>query len=272
MVPDFLILGAQKCGTTSLAQALATHPDVFIPSAKEAHHYGSVTDDEVGGDAYRKFFRDWNGQRLVGEATPNYLHNPASQRQISAGIPDLHAIVILRNPIDRAYSAYWHTVRTGSAPGSFEDTLAADEAAMASGDMSAPLLVDRGRYAIQIRRYLEAGLDRSRLHIIIFEELLADPGGVLDGVQQFLGIEPMRLELPTANVAQASRLPKPMGRLLEKVARRSTAARSISNRLLYEFEPPPMRPETRARLVEEFAGDNEDLAQLLGWDLDSWRD
>jgi hypothetical protein len=63
-----------------------------------------------------------------------------------------------------------------------------------------------------------------------------------------------------------------MGRLLEKVARRSTAARSISNRLLYEFEPPPMRPETRARLVEEFAGDNEDLAQLLGWDLDSWRD
>jgi hypothetical protein len=271
MVPDFLILGAQKCGTTSLAQALAAHPDVFIPDAKEAHHYGSVDDDSVGGDTYRRFFRDWNGERLVGEATPNYLYDPESQRQISANVPDLRAIVVLRNPVDRAYSAYWHAVRSGDASGSFEEAMDADNSPLSRGDMSAPLLVDRGRYALQIERYLAGGLDHSRLHVIVFEELVADPVVELERVQRFLGIEPIPMVLPTANVSQLSRLPRPIGRLLERVARRSQTARTISNKLLYEFEPPAMNPETRSELLDRFSPDNEALSELLGRDLPMWR-
>lgn len=99
--PDFLILGARKCGTTSLASALRLHPQVFIPQSKEAHHFGSVGDSDVGGEAYRAFFREWSGQPVGGEATPTYLYWSRSAEQICRFLPGVKGIVVLRDPDDR---------------------------------------------------------------------------------------------------------------------------------------------------------------------------
>ena len=270
MIPDLLILGAQKCGTTSLAMALGSHPDVFIPGAKEAQHYGFVPDDEVGGESYRRFFRGRRGERLVGEATPEYLHRAASQRQITANLPDVKAIVMLRNPVDRAYSAFNHGIRFGAFGSSFEDALADEPRLVAEGSWGFTPLVSMGRYATQLRRYLDGGLDRSRLHVILFDDLRTDPTSVLGGVQDFLGLDVVVREIPVANQARRSFLPVRVRKRLADNRRRSQIARLAFEASLRSSTPPPMNSETRSRLVETFAGPNEELSVLIGRDLSGW--
>jgi len=267
--PDFLILGAQKCGTTSLAAALRTHPQVFIPAVKEAHHFGKVDDAEVGGRAYRRFFSEWDGQPVVGEATPNYLLLPRSAEQICRFLPEVKGIVLLRNPVDRAYSGYWHSDRVGLVPGPFEEVI--------DREMSDPVtslrrfgdLVIRGHYAEQLQRYLDLGFDRERLLVLFFEEMRSDGAGALCRVQEFLGIDVVLTEVPHRNEASRSGIPRRLRRHL--TPRRHTL---LINRFLRAtrrpFVPPPMDPEVRARLVEHYRPHNARLAELLGRDLPGW--
>ena len=269
--PDFLIIGAQKSGTTSLAIALGRHPEIHLPEAKEAHHFGSVPDEEAGGESYRRFFSGWSGERLIGEATPEYLFNPKSARQIAAGAPDAKLIAVLRNPVDRLYSAYWHAQRAGSTYRTFEAFLEAQISARASHERMVGSNIVYGHYAIQLQRYHRLGVDPSRIQVLLFDDLVADPRAALALVQRFIGVEPLVKRLPRSNSNRSSILPPAGRRVLFRIRKRNVAVgRRIAMFTDRDHVVPRMRQFTRLGLIEYYRPHNEALAELIGRDLSAW--
>lgn len=253
-----------------MAAALRPHPDIFLPAAKEAHHFGTVSDADAGGAAYARFFAGWDGTSMVGEATPTYLSDPTAARQIARVAPDVRAVAIVRNPVDRAYSAYWHGVRSGYLRGSFEQVLAAEprHAAMPWASFSRPVHV--GRYAEQIRRYHRLGIGPSQLLVVVFEELIADPAAHLAAIQTHIGVAPLVSELPRVNTTMRNTLPRALRKYVFRARRQSLPARWLYQTFNRPYSPPPMNPITRRGLVATFAPHNEALRHLLGRDLPGW--
>ena len=248
-LPGFLILGAQKAGTTALYAYLRRHPQITGPSWKEVSFFDRHWTRGEGW--YRGNFPNVLRARgdLVGEASPSYLFHGRAPQRVSELVPDAKLIVLLRNPVERAYSHYQHEVALGREPLSFEDALAAEDERTAGEEER--LAADpayfshawwnytykaRGRYAEQLERWL-ALFPREQLLIVPSEELLAEPERVHARVLEFLGARPHRLD---------------------------------SYPRVFERRYEPMRPATRVALVEEFAEPNARLYELLGRDLD-WR-
>ena len=267
--PDFLILGAQKSATTSLASALRCHPEVFVPPVKEAQHFGRVTDSELGGAGWTRTFSGWRGEPMVGEATPDYLILPRSAEQICRNLPQVRAVVSLRNPVDRAWSAYWNGRRIGRLRHGFERLIDDELAHGERPDRWFGDLLARGRYAEQLGRFLDLGLDRTRLLVVFFDDLMAEPAQELVRVQRFLGLEPVVTSFPQENRTSASWLPRPL-RVALSPHYTARWAQLVERSTRRSFRPPPMDPVVRARLVDHFRPHNARLAELLGCDLPDW--
>ena len=252
-----------------MAAALGSHPEIFVPRFKEAYHFGFVDDAALGGARYEKFFSEWAGQSVVGEATPEYLFRPQSAEQISRYLPDVKAIVLLRNPVDRAYSAYWHGIRDGWIRGSFSRVVSAELSGTRSAGRAYRDLAERGQYAEQLQRFLDYGFDRDRMLVLMFEEVLADQQSALLEVEEFLGVEPVLTLFPKVNDARSTSLPRPVANAFARVWRNPMISRitSLTDR---PFTPPEMDPEVRARLIEHFRPWNQRLSELLGRDLPDW--
>jgi hypothetical protein len=219
VLPTFLIIGAQRCGTTTLWRALLEHPAVVPPRLrmKGVHHLDLTY--PAGEAHYRAHFPTRagcarraarvDGPIAIGEASPYYLFHPAVPERIATMIPDVRLVVLLRDPIDRAYSHYHHMVLEGheSAP-SFElalaleeerlhgahDRLLRDPAAVSVHHLHHSYLA-RGRYAEQIERY-RAHVDDDQLLILPTRALRDDPEGTLRRVTDHLGIAPLSASVP----------------------------------------------------------------------------
>jgi hypothetical protein len=258
VLPDFLIIGAQKSGTTALYDYLSKHPMVARAKTKEAHFFDA--NFEKGVVWYRSHFpfrarralgRLFGGRAFVtGEASPGYLFHPRAAERIAAIVPRARLIAILRNPIDRAFSHYHHEVRAGREQLSFEEAIESEPERLA-GEVERALAGERhdwsrlarqsylarGRYAEQLERYF-ARFDRAQILVLRSEDLLADPEGTLRRASGFLGLPPIE---PAESV------------------------RAFPKRNAGRYEP--MNPETRARLVETFRPHNRRLAEMLGVDF-----
>jgi len=206
-LPAFLIVGAQKAGTTSLASYLAAHPNVVSPSFKEVHFFDL---NYLKGESwYRLHFpigaRRWigafcQGRRLRAiDATPYYLLHPETPRRVSCMMPDVKIIILLRDPVYRAYSHYHHEVRLGTEHLSFEEAIEAEEARTAgererlSAHPSYPgfnyqhfSYLQRGVYAEQICRWLQY-FRREQFLILSSEVFFKNPGAAYRRVLKFLG-------------------------------------------------------------------------------------
>lgn len=122
-LPDFIIIGAQKCGTTSLFNYLSKHPDVSLPEEKEIHFFDKFYNKGINW--YKKNFL--NDGMLTGEATPYYIYHPHVTVRISSCCPNAKLIVMLRNPIDRAYSNFSMEKQRNNEPlATFEEAIAAE--------------------------------------------------------------------------------------------------------------------------------------------------
>jgi Sulfotransferase domain len=248
-LPNFLVLGAQKAGTTALYEYLRRHPQVTGPSWKEVSFFDRHW--ARGESWYRGNFpnRARTRGKLVGEASPSYVFHRLAPQRVQELVPDARLIVIVRNPVDRALSQYNHEVALGREPLRFEEALDAEEERLRgeeermaadpryfSREWWSHTYKARGRYAEQLERWL-AVFPREQLLVLPSDDLGSDPARAHAQVLEFLGATPQRLD---------------------------------SYPRVYERDYEPMNPETRERLAAEFEEPNRRLYELLGRDL-GWR-
>jgi len=243
-LPDFLILGAQKAGTTALYAYLRWHPQISGPSFKEVsffdRHY-------VRGERwYRAHLPARRSGTIVGEASPSYLFHPLAPQRVAQLLPHARLIALLRNPVDRAFSHYQHEVALGREPLTFEEAIDREDERM-QGEVEHMLrdpeyfseawwnytYLARGQYAAQLERWFQA-FPRERLLVLLTDELADDPAGTHRRVLEFLGVEPQEL----------SSYPR-----------------------IFERKYEQMASETRARLERSFEEPNDRLASLLNRQL-----
>jgi len=305
-LPDFILVGAPKCGTTSIHDMLAAHPRVFIPEAEifffdvddvMVHpdffmHQGGVSYHDYDADFeaylawYRSLFAPAAPGQLIGEDSTTYLSCPSAPARIAALLPDVKLVAMLRDPVRRAYSQYLHDVRAGRHDLSFERTLRTNPGS----------LLPRGFYAEQLERY-RGFLDAGRMRVFFFEDFVADPAAVLGEVRAFLGLEPAGTSDEGLH-SNAARPPLHLGTRLfvnHWIGHRFSSPRPRPNlpgyqgpevadpqaRSLRWYErlalrvdeatprrrPPEMKPETRVLLEKVFAKRNAGLGELLGTDV-----
>jgi hypothetical protein len=259
VTPDFLIIGGQRCGTTSLFKTLRAHPSVLAPVLHKGAHYFD-TSYERGMGWYRGHFplartarrvEQRTGVRpLAFESSPYYMFHPLAAERIARDLPGVKVIVLLRDPVERAYSAHAHELARGFETEDFETALALEESRLegeverlvADPGYRSPshqhhAYVQRGRYVEHLER-LEGIFGRERMHVVDSHRFFTEPEPVYDGVLEFLG-------LPHTGYPAFER--------------HNARPRS------------PLPDDVRLRLEEHFAPYDERLAQWLGRPV-SWRD
>ena len=213
VLPDFVIIGAQKAGTTSLYNFITSHPTIAPASRKELHYFSIRYD--LGGLWYRSNFptnlsrrRHYKktGQKLLsGEASPSYLFYPRVPGRMRKDLPNAKLIVILRNPVDRAYSHYQHTLRQNDETLSFEKAVELEEERCAiereqmikdpgfvSNDYRRYSYLSIGVYADHLERWFKH-YDRKQFLILAAEDLRKNPQRILDQVFNFLEVSPFQI-------------------------------------------------------------------------------
>jgi hypothetical protein len=247
-LPDFIIIGAQKCGTGFLYRRLRQHPDFKPTNVREVHYF----DDNYhrGLDWYRSHFPASKGKgkrwTVTGEKSPYYLYHPLAARRTATVVPQAKLIVLLRNPVDRAYSAYHHQRRAESETLSFEDAITAEEHRL-WGEEKKMLAeesyvsfnhrrfsyLSRGVYVDQLRNWHDY-FEREQMLILKSEDFYSRTQENMALVLDFLGLPGWEFDLAEPR-----------------------------NKRRYE----PMEPATRRSLKEYFEPHNQRLYEYLGADL-----
>lgn len=204
-LPDFIIAGAMKCGTSSLHHILAHHPDIFIPE-RELHFYDmddmlqhpdfflyedkkwNVPDfkkeKEIYLDWYRNFFRQAKEDDITGEDSTTYISSTIAAKRIAEVNPSAKIIILLRDPADRCYSHYWHLVRTGRVAERFEKALPHNK----------NMIIQRSLYKHQIEHWLDY-IPPQKMMFVAFEEFIHNIDKVIHNVLKFIKADPQKLTL-----------------------------------------------------------------------------
>jgi hypothetical protein len=250
-MPAYVIVGAQRCGTTSLHKLLARHPGIGEPVLKEVRFFDLHF--RRGEAWYRSHFptklagrllaRRAGGRYITGEASPDYLPHPHAPVRLSRTLPDARLIVMLRDPVERAYSHFQHESALGFETHDFADALEAEQERLEGeyermeadpGYHSFALqhysYVRRGMYADQLKRWF-ALVPREHMLVVRSEDFYADPAAVYRDVVRFLDMPPHEPDVGDPR-----------------------------NALRYGA----MEPDVRQRLRTAFAGPNRELERLLG--------
>jgi len=201
-LPNFLVIGAAKCGTTALYEYLSQHPDVFMSPVKEPRffalegeplHFGGP-DAEVTNevsinelDTYLSLFEGVRDEQAIGEASPLYLYHPRAPQRIKHYIPNVKMIAILRDPVERAFSGYVMNVMHGREKMSFEDAVQ-NEPQRISENWIWGRYMDVGRYTTQLERYYRH-FHREQLRIYLYEDLKTDAAGLMRDVFTYLDVD-----------------------------------------------------------------------------------
>jgi hypothetical protein len=292
-MPNFLVIGAGKSGTTSLYQYLRQHPDVYMSPVKEPLFFAlggqQVTwtgpaDTKLASraiislDAYQALFRDGVGRTALGEASSAYLCYPVAAERLRRLVPDAKLIVILRCPADRAFSNWLHALRTGGEPiANFARALDAEPGRIAAGWSHFYHYRAKGWYFRQLSRWMEL-FPREQFLFALYEDLLAEPAQLMRRVFEFIGVDP---DFPTDTAQKFNVSGRPMGirihRLLQKgspIAQIMLPEQTRSDLkeavLKMRFSKNYMPIDSRQELLDEYAPDIAQLSGMIGRDLSGW--
>lgn len=262
-LPNFLIIGAMRSGTTSLARAISAHPDAFMFTGKEIHFFDRHFDR--GLDWYRSQFTGVAGEGAVGESTPAYMYVEWAVPRIAEVLPNVKLTAVLRNPVDRAYSHYWR--RRGLR----REKRGFSEAIREEMRLDVPGYLTPSRYLPQLQRVLQH-FPREALHVIIFEEYARDPHRVYASLSRFLGIDDAFVPPGLGERVNPSRSYRSSALLRYTESRpRSRLKRVVARLNARKPRPyPPMDRGIRQELLETFREHNAALAGVLGKDLSAW--
>ncbi|MFO7767527.1 MAG: sulfotransferase [bacterium] len=270
-LPNFLLPGAMKCGTTSLANQLASHPDVFMPGLKELHFFSSDEKWVKGVGWYQEFFRGAEEAEAVGEASTTYTMYPVVDQaadRIHRTLGDVRYVYVVRNPLDRLVSHCMHLWYRGTPRRPLEEMIE-----------RRPDLIDYGRYYLQIEQYLPFS-SPERWHIVLFEDFVRDPESVVPEVFAFLGVDPSFVppDRSPRNVTADKEIPPHWARRVAKIPfLKGLGRRLLPGRILKGLktmgrdpEPPEITSDLRRELVARYREDVVALSDLVGRDLFSF--
>jgi hypothetical protein len=194
---NFFCIGAQKAGTTTLADILQQHPDIFIPKEKETKFFLFPDEYSKGLGYYNAtYYANYSGQKMVGELDPDYMLVPETAKRIAESLgKDVKFIVVLRNPALRAYSHYLMSKKKGIEKLGFQEALEAESGR--NKDIKyfkTVAYLERGKYGSQLQAYLEV-FDHSRFLFLEFEkDIVQHLDQTLQRIQSFLGVEIRNLD------------------------------------------------------------------------------
>ena len=291
VAPNFFIVGAPKSGTTALYHFLRQHPQIFMPEAKEPHFFGGAAEPEKPRRTLQEYlglFRDGVGKPCVGEASVYYLYSKTAARNIYAFNPAARIIIMLRNPIAMIPSLHHQRVYSDNERLLDLDDALAAEGPRRRGEMRIPRKTnnphalfyrDIGRYSAQVKRYLEI-FPVEQVHIILFDDFVADVAEAYRGTLRFLGVDPSFV--PTferVNDSRAIRSPfvrrwleRPLnkGRLRGLVPFRRNLYEAVHRWNTLAGVKLLPTPAQAALLRREFANDIRELSTIIGRDLSHW--
>lgn len=271
MLPNFLIIGATRSGTTWMDENLRIHRDIFMPTKKELHFFDR--DYDKGLAFYENYFSAFSGEKAIGEATPAYLHCLYTNRDVPSLIhkhlPNVKLIVSLRNPVERAYSHFMNVQakHDHNAGISFEQKL--------QKLRGGAELIREGFYAEQLQRYYRL-FPAENILVMLYDDLVADPHAFLRRLYEFLGVDPTfqsKAVQAKINMAAGKRhLARSQSIFLISRALSRLNLHGLSGRLRSwnAIAQPPMNPQTREMLYETYREKNLELGLLIGRDLSHW--
>lgn len=296
MLPNFLIVGAAKSGTSSLDYYLSQHPEIYIPRKKEAHYF-SIPSFPIAfrgpGDEgmneytirsrsdYEQLFSHVREEKAVGESSVFYLYYPGTAERIREEIPDAKILIILRNPVDRAFSAYMHLIRDEREHLPLDQALAAEASRKEMDYEPMWLYQELGFYSEQVQRYLEV-FGPSQVKVVVFEDFIARPQAVLKDVFQFLNVDSeftvdTSVRLNESGqvksrwlynfISKPNFLKEAVKPLFPSAVRERLGLKAKSMVLAKAT----MDPEVRAQLADTFAPEIAKLEVLLNLDLSKWK-
>jgi hypothetical protein len=299
-LPNFFLIGTAKGGTTSVHYYLSQHPDVLMSDPKEPLFF--QTEYERGVDYYLStYFKNYAGQRVLGDAAPQHLYLPYAARRIQATVPTARFAVICRNPVDRAISSYWHSASRGVETRPFDEAIERNLDRMRDGpcfeteeeaihyteiakkgrihlQRAFGFYIEPGYYARYIELY-QSLFGKDKLKILFFEDLQRDPNATINQLLDFLGLPPITLQDASA---QNEAISRPAARIIgllsgiPAVQRISPHLRTRIKRQIGRFLTGGQRvklevsPAARRRLVEHYRPHNRRLAEITGRDLSHW--
>ena len=303
-LPNFLVIGAGKSGTTSIYEYLKQHPQVFMSEVKEPNFFalegvkkitGYDKDDPHGFNHYpwaitnfkdyEKLFENVTNEKAVGESSTMYQYMPKAPENIKKHIPDAKLIAIFRNPVDRLYSRYLHLAREFREPTQdFEDCLIKGNIWWQKND-----LIQEGFYYTHMKKYFEQ-FDPKKIKIFLYDDLRKDTPKVIKEMYQFLEVDDsfkpdtslrhnvsgkIKNKFVNKLIGQNSILKggaeKIAPSLMKKVKSSYTLKKIVSNLRQKNLEKPPLKEDTRIRLINEVYKDEIlNFQDLIQKDLSNW--
>jgi len=297
-VPNVLLIGAAKSGTTSLHDILGQHPEIYMSTLKEPGFFASsqLSQPMNGpGDtrqqaracldlkSYLALFGGTGGTPIVGESSTIYLYSEGAASSIAEFNPEMKIVAILRNPIDRAYSHYCQRSSSGEEPlPSFEQAIRAEPRRINDGWHPIWHYIRRGLYAEQLKRYLSI-FDSRNIRVYLFEDFVSEPEAMVMDLYRFLGVDEAFRPNTNRRLNATPHLPRIS--LLNRMMTQRTAVtaalkRVVNERLLsatsqvmrrWNRKPrPTVDQRTRIELIKYYRDDVIELQRLIDRDLKAW--
>jgi hypothetical protein len=288
-MPNFLIIGAMKSGTTALYYYLEQHPEIYMSPVKEPNFFSSQ-EQENAADAvtnigtYQDLFRGGSGKKALGEASHSYLYEPRAAAEIKRYVPEAKLIAILRNPIDRAYSHFLHMVRSGTEPlDDFAQALREEEVRIHK-ERTFQDYIGRGLYYNQLKRYFGT-FPQEQVRVYLYEDLSGAPISTVQDAFRFLKVDDSFVpDVSLRRNVSGQPKYKTLDGLLRRQSRIKHAAKiylpaRMRWRLSKTFddlktrnlaEPPPVQSKVRRHLIGVYREDILKVQELIHRDLSGW--
>lgn len=293
--PNFLIIGAAKAGTTAIHNYLKQHPQVYMCPVKEPMFFAfegeklnfkgsrsqNINNSITNYEDYKALFSDAATQKAIGESSPIYLYSEKAPERISHYLPDAKLIVILRNPIERAYSHYLMLVRNGvEKPNQFIQAIQNEGERDKNRLLPAIPYISGGFYYSQLSRYFDRfGVDQIKIYL--YEDLVADSTALLKDIFKFIDVSP-DFEPDVSTKHNVSGVPK--NRLLKSLVDENNLIKSVAKSLFpdsfrkemsskinkFNLDKPSIPPEARSLLKSTYQQEVLNLQNLIHRDLSFW--
>ena len=282
MKPQFFGIGAQKCATVWLYNILSSHPQISLPMSddgdKDTKFFSYFYDR--GFEWYERYYSNLKNE-VMGELSTSYFCNPSAPERINGYAKDVKLIVNLRNPVERAYSNHKHEIRLGRVSG--------NNLEFKNGLKNNPMYLYQSYYYTHLSKWFQY-FPKDQFYIIIVEELKNNADQIVENLYAFLGVDPLFKPFMLEKRIHTSSIPKNLqlegslrkastflrnygfGNLIDFL--KSKGLQHMTDKMLYapdETVFPPLKDETREKLMRHFEEENQKLENLINKDLSCWR-